>query len=75
MHMLEHCLLKSLACRGVDVDFQANLMFRDRKDIRDCRPLVYPIRVVRPYIEAMQSDDEAEDDQRTTRSRRSPAGR
>ncbi|CAJ1447674.1 unnamed protein product [Effrenium voratum] len=75
MHMLEHCLLKSLACRGVDVDFQANLMFKDRKDIRDCRPLVYPIRVVRPYIEAMQSDDEAEDDQRTTRSRRNPAGR
>ena len=73
--LFEHCLLKSLACRGVDVDFQANLMFKDRKDIRDCRPLVYPIRVVRPYIEAMQSDDEAEDDQRTTRSKRNPAGR
>ena len=75
MHVLEHFLLKSLACRGVDVDLQASLMFKDRKDSRDTRPLVYPIRIIRPYIEAVQSDDEAEDDQRTSRSKRNPAGR
>ncbi|CAJ1415004.1 unnamed protein product [Effrenium voratum] len=78
MHVLEHVLLKSLACRGVDVDFQATLMYRDRKDIRDNRPLSYPLRIIRPYIDNLHiSEDEGDDaqEQRTTRSRRNPAGR
>ena len=55
-HALEHFLLKSLSSRGVDVDFQAALCFKDRKDVRDQRPLLYPLRVVRPYVEAAAMD-------------------
>ena len=51
-HALEHFLLKALSSKGVDVDTPAALMFRDRKDSRDQRPLLYPLRIVRPFVEA-----------------------
>ena len=45
-----------MSSRGVDVDFQAALCFKDRKDPRDQRPLLYPLWVVRPYVEAAAMD-------------------
>lgn len=51
-HALEHFLLKALSSKGVDVDTPAALMFRDRKDSRDQRPLLYPLRIVRPFVES-----------------------
>ncbi|CAK9020813.1 Uncharacterized protein SCF082_LOCUS15069 [Durusdinium trenchii] len=59
MHVLEHTLVKCLASKGVDVDHQASLLFKERKDSRDTRPLQYPLRVVRP-LAATAVDDEGE---------------
>ena len=58
-HALEHFLLKALSSKGVDVDTPAALMFRDRKDSRDQRPLLYPLRIVRPFVESavLEGDD------------------
>lgn len=56
-HALEHFLLKSLSSRGVDVDQQAALVFREKKDIRDARPLLYPMRVVRPFSDSTLVDE------------------
>ena len=59
-HALEHFLLKSLSSRGVDVHFQAALCFKDGKDVRDQRPLLYPLGVAKPYVDAaaMEVDDD-----------------
>ena len=61
-HMLEHVLLKSLASRGVDVDDPAMLLFRKRADLRDNRPLVYPMRIVKPVTAEEVQDDSDMDD-------------
>ena len=52
------CLLNS--SRGVDVHFQAALCFKDGKDVRDQRPLLYPLGVAKPYVDAaaMKVDDD-----------------
>ena len=57
MHVLEHMVLKSLAARGLDVDAQAALLFKERKDARDGRPLVYPLRLVRPVGAVLPAED------------------
>ena len=63
---LEHFLLRSISGKGVDVEFQAALTFRDRKDSRDTRALLYPLRVVRPFVEA---DPDVDDDGSESRKR------
>lgn len=54
---LEHCMVKGLASRGVEVDCQASLIYKDKTDLRDGRPLVYPLRVVRPLTACLVEDE------------------
>lgn len=65
MHMLEHVMIKGLAHHGVDVDLQATLLFKSRADTRDERPLVYPLRIIRPCGAVIDQDvsDEEKDGQ------------
>ena len=58
MFFLGHCMVKVLASRGVDVDCQASFLFKDKTDARDARPLVYPLRIVRPLTACIVVDDD-----------------
>ena len=58
MFFLEHCMVKGLASRGVDVDCQASLLLKDKTDVRDARPLVYPLRIVRPLTACIVEDED-----------------
>ena len=47
LFMLEQTMVRSLAGQQVDVDTMFALMFKERLDMRDNRPLLYPGRLVR----------------------------